>query len=124
MNNYTIYCTKDQTKKALELGAPIEYELENPINYETLEREPYVVPRMGEDGEPILVATTAEQMIEWLEEQEEIDSIEISLNKNWEYFIADYYGELNMFRIGFYSRKEATLAAIDRALEYLSNNKK
>lgn len=24
MNRYTIYCTPEQTKKALELGAPIE----------------------------------------------------------------------------------------------------
>ena len=83
MNRYTIYCTEEQTKKALELGAPLNCcyhndDFQNTIKIGSLH---YVeIP-------------TAEQMLGWLED-------------NYE------------------SRKEATLAAIDAALEYLINNRK
>lgn len=64
---------------------------------------------------------TAEQMIGWLEEQGFYFYIfkdycwngEVQYGNNWYYSIDDVN-----------SRKEATIAAIDAALEYLSNNKK
>lgn len=120
MNRYTIYCTEAQAKKTLELGAPIEFEVECPVNLETLERSPYPDIKIGKDGEPILIIPTTEQMIGWLEEQGQ--SIEVCrLNKNnpnWSAFVDDTQ------IIGKYysTRKGAILDAIDAALEYLSNN--
>ena len=75
------------------------------------------------------VIPTAEQMIGWLEEQKTIHSINVignDYNCDWKYGInlnmPDGYDYLG--KEGYHSRKEATLAAIDAALGYLSNNKK
>lgn len=118
MSDYSLYCTEAQTRKAFALGAPIEvlytkddYQQKIPtirikdkfVNYD------YFVP-------------TAEQMLGWLEEQE----IHIIVVRSDDGFDVTYYYVLNE-RYGDYnytSRKEATLAAIDAALKYLTNNKK
>ena len=105
MERYTIYCTAEQTKKAIELGAPIEIRKKHLCNVGLIEK------------------VTAEQMISWLEEQEGIKDIAIAQPFHWVFIISDdicYHstGE------GFETRKEATLAAIDAALDYLSKNKK
>lgn len=59
MNKYTIYCTPEQTKKALELGAPIKecgYYFKKQIGCNTIsDTDLHIIP-------------TAEQMIGWLEE--------------------------------------------------------
>lgn len=124
MEQYTIYCTESQTRKALELGAPIELEseyyhptendfkLDNPIPCKSFTR-----------GYHYAKCPTAEQMIGWLEEQ---CVYELSIYKSiwtwgWTILFKDEY-RINGHE--FKSRKEATLAAIDAALEYLSNNKK
>ena len=105
MNRYTIYCTPEQTKKAFELGAPIGYK----NTLDNRERGKFDTP-------------TAEQMLNWLEEKY-IDSITIRrLEKGWEYTII-YNGKEECLSY-FSTRKEVTLAAIDAALEYLTNNKK
>ena len=117
MSDYTIYCTSEQTKKALELGAPIEFASINDIRlgrYIEVEsnNETYEIP-------------TTEQMIGWLEEY--IDNIDVLKNNNgkWVYL---FYPTSNSStcecKDKFLSRKEATLAAIDAALEYLENNEK
>ena len=110
MEKYTIYCTEEQTKKALKLGAPIEYE------YGVLIYKSF------------LVFPTAEQMIGWLEEQgiwihfckpnqrPKLLSFSVS-NINEPFRRAFVGGEYS-------SREEATLRAIDAALDYLSNIKK
>ena len=106
MNRYTIYCTPEQTKKALELGAPINKRYN----------------RFEEFDECILDKPTAEEMIGWLQEQ----GVYVEITKS---FIADYQSLVHdSHSTRFYdeylsSRKEATLAAIDAALEYLSNEK-
>lgn len=97
MDIYTVYCTTEQTKKALKLGAPIathwsimtnDWIYDNPLT---------------------------EQMIWWLEERNMFCEI-----RHYEYFHHSY---VNGKYLGhFSSRKEATLAAIDAALDYLSNN--
>lgn len=110
MNQYTIYCTETQTKKALELGAPIRYVLIGPIGKDI---KKYLEP-------------TAEQMIGWLEEQNiAIDlhtyfKVNNSRINHYEYTVTDSTRVFNGSKI---TRKEATLAAIDAAMEYLSNNK-
>lgn len=112
MDRYTLFCTESQTKKAIELGAPIQYASIMDIRlsrFVNTDKECYALP-------------TAEQMIYWLEDQELIESIEISKQMvTWTGYIW-----LSMDRIklqSFNSRKEATLAAIDAALEYLKKNK-
>lgn len=127
MNTYTIYCTIEQTKKSFELGAPIEL-LPNYTEYRVF---PLLKCKDGNDRPCII--PTAEQMIGWLEEQGIYIIVPIPLikdfNKNdfskadaFEYRIVingnePYSGE-------YLTSKEATLAAIDLALEYLINNKK
>ena len=122
MNKYTIYCTEEQTKKALELGAPITHGNSRFDNDE-------LSPIGDMDGVWMYaIIPTAEQMIGWLEEQEDIYTIEFDKTSitGWRYGV--YYKADNksccMSKNKFSSRKEATLAAIDAALEYLTNNKK
>ena len=116
ISEYTIYCTEDQTIKALELGAPIEV---------TKRLEPLVNRKYISDLQTYtaIIIPTAGQLIGWLEEQ----NILIEYTR----FMGKYAcrllelhdnGERNLHiqKIGS-SRKEATLAAIDAALKHLSN---
>lgn len=97
MFQQTLFCTPEQTRKALELGAPLK---------------PYTANGYVESG--CAEIPTAEQMIGWLEECSMFCEI-----RHYEYF---YHSYVNDTYLGhFASRKAATLAAIDAALEYLSN---
>lgn len=102
ISDYSIYCTQEQTLKAIELGAQIEG----------------------------IFIPTAEQMISWLEEQEKIEEIIIYRNiilkvYKWTFGIINTKGKFVINnKEHFSSRKEATLAAINAALECLSNKKK
>lgn len=69
---------------------------------------------------------TAEQMIGWLEDivLKEIH-VQRLLNGMWSFFFVNENEDFVIKdKSEFNSRKEATLAAIDTALEYLNNNKK
>lgn len=132
MNNYTIPCTAEQTKKALELGAPIDTEaFANDSRPHTTASNP-----KRHDFIVNCVIPTTQQMIGWLEEQgfnvvikaqpfkgcrcsriwiSKIYNINSPINYNSYYYI--HYKEC-------FSRKEAILAAIDAALDYLIVNKK
>lgn len=117
MNRFTIFCTETQTRKALELGAPIRFASINDI-------------RLGryievESDNKVYVIPTTEQMIGWLRSK----NIHIVIHKD----VVDKwsaYGhniepiEFTIFDrlIGFNSYEEATLAAIDAVLEYLVGN--
>lgn len=111
MEKYSIYCTSEQTKKALELGAPIRYK----DTLDNRERGKFEIP-------------TAEQMIGWLEDN--IRGV-ITISKNWhqgcmkfDWVIFDDFETIIEGSIVYYnSRKEATLAAIDASLEYLISKK-
>lgn len=114
MNRYTIYCTPEQTMKALELGAPIQFASINDIRlgrYIEVEsnNEAYGIP-------------TAEQMIGWIEENKYMTIEVVRTCVGYRYFAYFVVGR----EIGgrYDTRSEATIAAIDAALEYLSNNKK
>lgn len=107
MNRYTLYCTAEQTKTALELGAPIEKKeiqlCDNAKNFFWYDGFYYNYP-------------TAEQMINWLEKY------------GFHFEMARFYTALEHDKIGtmgFYegTRNNTTLIAIDAALNYLSNNK-
>lgn len=119
MNRYTIYCTPEQAKKALELGAPIDNSSNNfdsdcSDNIELLSNGLYAI------------IPTAEEMIGWLEEQGIQISLNVSCFNEWDCAV---YNTLMLSGLVFESnwkktRKEAILAAIDAALDYLTNNKK
>lgn len=121
MNRYTIYCTEEQTKKALELGAKIEFDSHS-------HGRPHI-----QDGCNFILLPTAEQMIGWLESQKVYINFDTTSeegeNSNfiitWQYFIYNrYHDSINEEFVEYSSRPEATLAAIDAALDYLIKNKK
>lgn len=111
MNKFKIYCTEEQTKKALELGAPIEIT--------TIDSGNPFCPNYG------AVAPTAEEMVGWLEEQEEISDLHIFKPLvHWTFELYASNGDGKNNQPLFNSRKEATIAAIDYALNFLIKNKK
>lgn len=117
MEKYTLYCNTEQTKKALELGAPIvkvDTRDKRLIYYGNL-----CYPRTEADY-PYAIPTL-EQMMGWLEEQGQ--TIEICRpykdNPNWVAFV----GDVQVVGEYFSTRKEAILRAIDSALIFLGNRK-
>lgn len=121
ISDYTIYCTEEQTGKAVELGAPI-----NNSYYGICCDPTEKIGLIGENHYAII--PTAEQMISWLEKEKSI-SVEVSrqygINK-YCYYIFDNYGndiESLESKIKFNSRKDAVLAGIDIALKYITNYK-
>lgn len=113
ISDYTIYCTEEQVKKALELGAPIE---SYPIMF-----VPHDVPRYEKQinkGWIAFPSPTAEQMICWLEEQG-IHEVRVAQNSCLKW----YFCVCGKIKNKFSTRKEATIASIDAALEYLNNRK-
>lgn len=100
MNRYTIRCTDEETRKALELGAPIEYHCPN--KHERF----YHIP-------------TAEQMVGWIKDQDVVIDTDWSWGGQvtmWVWYNPEkeliYTSHAN-------SLKDATLESIDAALEFL-----
>lgn len=113
MNQYIIHCTEAQTKRALELGAPI------------IKR----YNRFDDFTECILDNPTAEQMIGWLNIEKKIF---VMVRPYVSMYHEDEYDSILMnlcngymlnVKQGCDNSKEATLAAIDAALEHLENLK-
>lgn len=121
MNNYTIYCTNEQTKKAFELGAPIRT-VKSIRTKDTILSDDVI--EYDENTFTYVVSPTAEQMIGWLEEK--LQEIYVShISDGWYYSLIITTYEVIPFSIGqktFKTRKDATLAAIDAALNYLKNH--
>lgn len=114
MDEFTIYCSEEQARKALELGAQLKrvkvmaiYDIEEEPIYKT-EMDWFYIP-------------TAEQMLGWLEAQDGIGEVDIYEMVSWCYDV--HYVDDSDFNLGYKTRKEATIAAIDAALEYLIKNK-
>lgn len=63
MEKYSIYCTTEQTKKALELGAPIIFKTLCHYDLRDGKFIPYPDLDIDINGDPILIKPTAEQMI-------------------------------------------------------------
>lgn len=132
MNDYTIYCTEVQTKKALELGAPIEQTPMLDILRNEIGKRCFL-----SDNYSLYYFPTTEQMIGWLEG----NGIFIEINSHRpDRIIADWRKSLYTFSVvdkfmvickhcgysgieHFPSRKDATIAAIDNALDYLISKK-
>lgn len=116
MIRYSIALTDEQTRRAYRLGAPIEL-------YCTSELTFHLPKLVCNDGiERHFTNPTAEMMIGWLEEQgialdiHTYFEVENGKIHHYQFTVTDstmiFNGEYN-------SRKEATLAAIDAALNYL-----
>lgn len=119
MKKFTIYCTEGQTKKALELGALLDIFFDSEVLPETAkEYNLYVYKHKTYD------IPTAEQMIGWLEEQEGIYDIHLlrTADGEWKYDVTTKCVSNNPMYGRCRSRKEAMLAAIDAALDYLIDN--
>lgn len=120
MEEYTIYCTEEQIVKALELGAPI---IVTSNHSDVANKEYYEVYHYESRTTTAIVLPTAEQMIGWLEEHGfwYINTTYYVVGDYWCYHGVTNGGHDSIGRnISHYnSRKEATLAAIDAALDYL-----
>lgn len=117
MNRYTIHCTQEQTKKALELGAQIKR-----FRRSILAAKDYELYKTELDW---FYIPTAEQMIGWLEEHAEIDEVAVFkiFQTGKTVWAFDLYGKDRDYLCEsdglFSSRLSATLTAIDAALDYL-----
>lgn len=143
MLQYIILCTPEQTRKALELGAHPEFVtsqreqdsrydyIKSNLSMSSFENTRYInVAREYDKNDKYVVfnkevyrCPTAEQMIGWLEGQGDIEEINIShIYGDWTVNIhlktKACIGDYNFYP----SRREATLAAIDAALEYLTEH--
>ena len=145
MKRYEIRCTEEQTKKALELGAPItefdsEYKLEERMSacgdipafgsfddYLNKDEYPDICVLEIDESRYAYALPTTEQMKGWIEDTGNDIRFEVTtgIAHTWHYYIHIGYNKdyLNLFNSGYSSREEATLAAIDAALEYLANKK-
>lgn len=106
MNRYTIHCTEQQTRKALELGAPIN-------------KVCLALTDNWRDETP-----TAEQMIGWLNEQGVQITTHVDVFGEWKTYLyktssVGIIAESEWSK----SRKETIIVAIDEALKYLENLK-
>ncbi|MBQ0088528.1 MAG: hypothetical protein KBT27_04255 [Prevotellaceae bacterium] len=145
MDEFTIYCTEEQTKKALELGAPIEtldteVEIENrnigyTVGYEGFLCQPakletYLYDDDGnrnewcailegteETGRIVVYTPTTEQMIGFLRSK----GIKFHFDDETNYWRVDTSVWPISISHGVSEKKEH--AAIDAALEYLSTKK-
>lgn len=116
MNKYTIHCTQEQTEKALELDAPIS----NAVGMADIVKEKYFADGKGN----FIILPTAEQMINWLEEQ----GLQIDADWSWggqiTMYVWDKAEHKHVYTYNSKSRQEATLVVIDAALDFLIKNKK
>lgn len=120
MEKYTIYCTKEQTKKAFELGAPLAMggsrKIFNAMGVKDKSfEEAYDFEGVVIINDNVYLSPTSEQMINWLDEKEIYIEIVLSpYDWYWSFLINKDYTEKT-----FYTRSEAIIAAIDAALDYL-----
>lgn len=124
MDRYEIYCSKEQTWKAFELGAPIKllYEKDSNSEQRYLTLNPQKHPSLFYEGYCYAKVPTVEQMMQWLEEKKvEFTTISKAWGK-WYFYVN--CPDRTLIDDGFQSREEALIKAIDSALEYLTENKK
>lgn len=127
MNKYTIYCTEEQAKKALELGAPIMIfgygDLGDAEDKILKLNKQCVIKRNSDNSIIVSFLPTAEQMIGWLGTQGLCLDVEWSWNGQSTMWVWDNTEKERVYTSYGNSHKETTLAAIDAALDYLLKNK-
>lgn len=132
MFRYSIYCTEEQTRKAVGLGVPIKtFSQSFADEYRTsiiYDKYCSIPPIKREDCEDEIYADipTAEQMNRWLESQG-IRLHIFPIYREHDFRVGYKFSceeiERNMNSNIYDCYKEAILAAIDAALEYLENQK-
>ena len=123
MENYTIYCTKEQIEKAIKLGASIKINHYPPINGENFMWLSPPEDAIAWNNSTNCLIPTAEQMRGWLESGDIIDCIDVVHEEDGFVFYVEADGIYSLRQGGYLSRPEATLAAIDAALDYLIKSK-
>ena len=127
MNQYTITCTFEQAKKALELGAPITT-IKSIRTKDTVLSDDVI--EFDKDTFTYVVPPTAEQMQEWLRSEKKIFvkiCPYVSMYHEDEYdalLVNLCNGHVLTVQQGCNNTKEAIITAINVALQYLANNKK
>ena len=114
ISDYSIFCTKEQTRKALKLGAPIDIYYNEDIEHTCIiEGLCWNIP-------------TAEQMMGWLRKEKGL-FVEPYLNGECCYSFSPIVSTKEDGEIIHLEAEDdpdkATLVAIDAALEYLTNKK-
>lgn len=129
MNEFTIWCTEEQTHKALKLGASIELESEyyNPTEHDFKLDNPIPCESFT-NGYHYAKCPTAEEMIGWLRTKGCTPYIYPVLREGRSVLSARLLikldaGDSDSFH-GFGEDYSIILTAIDAALKYLSINKK
>ena len=125
MEQYTIYCSDEQTKKAYELGAPI-YVFDK-WNSKAIEETKFKIEHRAKLDSGLRAENpTTEQMIGFFRSK----NIHIVIHKDVVDKWSAYGHEIEPIEFtvfdrlnGYDSFEEAILAAIDAALDYLSKKK-
>lgn len=126
MDQYTIYCTPEQTEKALKLGAPIKIKQSAPDsgdNFMWLSPPEDVI---AWNNSTHCLVPTAEQMCGWIRDtksiniyiQECVDAYDRSRKRYYTHCIK-YNIEIDQNLNCYSCYSDAILAAIDVALDYL-----
>lgn len=124
MNEFTIYCTQEQTRKALELGAPIELESEyyNPTENDFKLENPIACSSFT-NGYHYAKCPTAEQMIGWLATKGVFVGVAWDyFTKKWESYVCAERKKIDCDSDDI--REDATHCALNEALNYLIQNNK
>lgn len=118
MQDCTIYCTPEQTKKALELGAPIDYvdRFNENLPCELIE----FTDSNGKKMSAEFVIPTAEQMLNWLRSERFYFRFDDYIKH---YLVIAKRSSFELITKGNLDNEEAVLAAIDAALDYLEKEK-
>lgn len=128
ISDFTISCTEEQTRKALELGAPIQLWSEYYKNQEHDFKLDTPIPcRQFTNGYCAASCPTAEQLIGWLRTKGCTPYVYPVMRDGRSVLSARLLikldnGNSDSF-YGFGEDYSIILAAIDAALEYLTNNK-
>lgn len=123
MEEFTIYCTVEQTRRAFKLNAPIKHYspyTTGPGTNICLVKDLYEWDNADITCDDRLIIPTAEQMKNWLKRVHKI-SIHLYEWDFWEYDMS-YNGQC-YDGVFYKTEEEALLAAIDVALDILEDEK-
>lgn len=116
MDEDIIYCTEEQTRKAYELGLSLNFGYHQSDFRDSVKIRSLLYVEIP----------TAEKMVALLEGQGVLVDVGASFDQKntplYLYRIGISFNNYFSNAIDYHSRKEATLAAIDATLNYLSNN--
>lgn len=130
MKKYEIYCSEEQSEKAYKLGAPLNKAYRQDGTRKLWYTLPYNDPNW-QNCDAYYIPTAA-QMIGWLESKKGLKYFCVEKDYDLE---SEKYSDTYSWRVvfndtSFFSedcyetRQEATIAAIDAALEYLTEKSK